>query len=900
MKRYTLSEKPVLRRASLLLGTLVASAAFLQAQPTDNPVLSMFPSSGAVVINDWTYGDYSWTDDLNWSTVYDVTTDLAGLGLTNVTKDDLPPNHPNATASDITGDASDDLANVQAAIDYLEVNGGGVLYFPAGVYVFSDTIDMKSGVVLRGATPANTTGTYGAGTKADARDADYDPPTDFYFPRLPGIVADADVPDYGQRLDGVNLGLDFSSMGAAAKTKLVKKIEIEQTFPYALTATNYGIVNIDINRAAIDFVQRNRADDTIDRYSVLFGSDHKNRMEGGNVVVFGCRINNVVDLEWNVPDPDMNAWQIWTNRNAAKIDVMVKENAIIANNRISDNHWQVLINGEPKSSYPIDSFGMPLGGPDYADGFNTDKYKDKNGNLISGGYSGLTNPSNKYVLFRYTNGQGILANRSSRTGYNESAGTEGNPAGEPSLQRKGVVVRQNWVFQSNRPGYSVAGYGVEVRDNVKRDRSGETNWLTPDGLSYQGNNSATYENRGIDLSGFKVFADGNDTQVFRRAITTGSYSTIDGEGLLIQPNDGSFVVDWTLTNNTVNSYIGIYKVARIRNLNISNNRVISPGYIQIQSKDFPTMGIIRNITIDNNDSDGGISIRAALIEEPSADNKITITNNIAPSITVGDYNTATRPTLNDDLYVISGNSVAVTFDDGKSGVPGGSGDFPDENVIDPAPVVEILSPAPGDVLTAGVPITVEVQVTVDEGAGANSLESVYLYDCSQLGTNQQIGNMNHRTKTESIAGRTQLTAASPATNGSGLYTATWTPSQDQIDFGLFVIDAKMTDVAVTAPDSSAKTWGDTTFGLIGMAGGVVTYVSPVLDIVVATGTDPQISFMTETGGTYQLEKSADMTPGSWADVVGQSVVGDGTEKTLSDPAGNPASGQKAFYRVTVN
>ncbi|MGC9450105.1 MAG: glycosyl hydrolase family 28-related protein [Oceanipulchritudo sp.] len=899
MKKHTLPGLTAIIRTSLLAGASLTAASALLAQPTDNPVLSMFPASGATVINDWTYGDYSWTDDLNWSTVYDVTTDLAGLGLTNVTKDDLPPNHPKATASDITGDASDDLANVQAAIDYLELNGGGVLYFPAGTYIFSDNIELKTGVVLRGATPANTTGSYGGGTKADARDADYDPPTDFYFPRLPGIIDDPDVPDYGQRLDGVTFGLDFFTMGQAAKTKLVKKIEIEQTFPYALTATNYGIVNIDINRAAIDFIQRNRADDTIDKYSVLFGSDHKNRMEGGNVVVFGCRINNVVELEWDVPDPDMNAWQIWTNRNAAKIDVMVKENAIIANNRISDNHWQVLINGEPKSSYPIDSFGMPLGGPDYADSFNTDKYLDRNGALISGGYSGLVEPNNKYVLFRQTNGQGILANRSSRTGYNQSADTEGNPAGEPSLQRKGVVVRQNWVFQSNRPGYSVAGYGVEVRDNVKRDRSGETNWLTPDGLRYQINNSATYENRGIDLSGFKVLADGNETQVFRRAITTSGYSTIDGEGLLIQPNDGSFVADWTLTNNTVNSYIGIYKIERIRNLNISGNTIISPGYIQIQTKDAPSLGIVRNLTIDGNTSDGGISIRSPLIEEPSDNNRITITNNTAPSIEVGDYNTATRPTLNDDLYVISGNSVGVTFDDSKSMVPGGAGDFPDENVIDPAPVVEILTPAPGDTLTAGVPITVEVQVTVDESVGANTLESVYLYDCSQLDTNQQIGGMNHRTDANSVAGRTQLTCASPATNGSGLYTASWTPSQDHIDFGLFVIDAKMTGVAVTKPDGTAGTFSDATFGLIGMEQGVVTWVSPVV-ITVAMGVNPELSFATENGKTYQLQKSTSMGAGSWSNVAGQSVPGDGTVKVLSDPAGNPGSGQKAFYRVVVN
>jgi len=44
--------------------------------------------------------------------------------------------------------------------------GGGVLYFPAGDYHFSDHLKLKSGVVIRGATPA----------VADARKNAYAPP----------------------------------------------------------------------------------------------------------------------------------------------------------------------------------------------------------------------------------------------------------------------------------------------------------------------------------------------------------------------------------------------------------------------------------------------------------------------------------------------------------------------------------------------------------------------------------------------------------------------------------------------------------------------------------------------------------------------------------------------------
>jgi hypothetical protein len=73
---------------------------------------------------------------------------------------------------------------------------------------------------------------------------------------------------------------------------------------------------------------------------------------------------------------------------------------------------------------------------------------------------------------------------------------------------------------------------------------------------------------------------------------------------------------------------------------------------------------------------------------------------------------------------------------------------------------------------------------------------------------------------------------------------------------------------------------------------------PVLEI--ALDPYPKISFPTTNGQTYQLQKSPDMTGGSWENVVGQSVLGDGTNKTLEDAAGGPPGETKAFYRVETN
>ena len=47
-------------------------------------------------------------------------------------------------------DESDDSAAFQKAIDVCYADGGGVIFVPAGKYIFRDRIHLKSGVILRG------------------------------------------------------------------------------------------------------------------------------------------------------------------------------------------------------------------------------------------------------------------------------------------------------------------------------------------------------------------------------------------------------------------------------------------------------------------------------------------------------------------------------------------------------------------------------------------------------------------------------------------------------------------------------------------------------------------------------------------------------------------------------
>jgi hypothetical protein len=301
-------------------------------------------------------------------------------------------------------------------------------------------------------------------------------------------------------------------------------------------------------------------------------------------------------------------------------------------------------------------------------------------------------------------------------------------------------------------------------------------------------------------------------------------------------------------------------------------------------------------------ADNSISDKLILTSGLLARDVRLVNNTVGSAIEIPDYsNSGETPVdrINTVAYrSICGNSLPVTY---TTWANQNTQEFPLDNVIDAPPEVEILSPQPGAVLTAGA-YTVEVKVTLDEADGSNTLDSVILYDCSQLAPNEKIINTTHRTNANSVAGSTPL-AASGVTEplGSGTYTATWNITQDHLDFGLFVIEALMNEQIVKDGERNDPAidmpFRDSTFALIGIEEGVA-FVLPTLDIVVAAGTDPEITFDTVPNGAYQLQKSTDLSSGSWEDVPCALTHGDGAPKTLSDP-GALGSGSKAFYRVIL-
>ena len=148
-----------------------------------------------------------------------------------------------------------------------------------------------------------------------------------------------------------------------------------------------------------------------------------------------------------------------------------------------------------------------------------------------------------------------------------------------------------------------------------------------------------------------------------------------------------------------------------------------------------------------------------------------------------------------------------------------------------------------------------------------------------------------------------------------------------VNDGALTIDVDPAVGNLSFKDSSAQSWGSGTITINGFKEGVIRFgtdatgltagqlaaidggayfLTPdgflttglvIPKLTVALDPFPKITFPTTADQTYQLQKSDDMTPGSWQDVDGQFVVGDGTEKVLSDPDGGPPGETRAFYRI---
>jgi hypothetical protein len=459
--------------------------------PNDNPV---------------TKYSLKWTDDIKWSNVVTVI-DCQG----NTLKEKF------------------DKAQIEIA-----AKGGGVVYFPPGVYKFTESLYLKEGVVIRGASPDGV---------ANARDEKYSPPTRFEFPKY--------VPTF----EG-----DGTPIDTAFKGIYVRNPE---------TTGRCGIVNIDINRGHIDFLE---------------GIDHKC---GCNRLVYGCVLRNAAVADNRIPDKKkgQHPWQRFTQRHHAAIAVRAAENILIANNRL------------PESD---DNFTMK-------------------------GY--ILNNRAFDVVFDYDNRPGLYIN-SYGLGGPGGKGPNGTPKTHPWAFRKGIVIRDNFIYCTGRCAISFSGDGTICANNVIRFKDNVFR-PTATGTSIT-RGSSTNDNRAVQMRGWRWTVEGNDYLVYRNWAADKAYKINDGEGLMHEDHVNSSVLDSKLINNKGNSYISIYKTGGINGLLVKGNDIRTSGgisaiYVVANRNSGPYE--CKNVTIiDNITAGSGIMIAG----EPAENNVIKDNRHIGP------------------------------------------------------------------------------------------------------------------------------------------------------------------------------------------------------------------------------------------------------------------------------
>jgi hypothetical protein len=320
-------------------------------------------------------------------------------------------------------------------------------------------------------------------------------------------------------------------------------------------ASNVGVVNIEINRGHIHF-----DDDGTERHAA-----------GRNRFVVGCVLRNAAVADPAVPNAKIGQkpWQRFTARHHAAIDLKASENILAANNR------------------------LPASGDD---NFTMNNYvlldRKREPAAIDG------------VVFDYDNRPGMYINHYAIGGEGGS-GNDGTPESHPHGFRKGIVIRDNYVFNTGRMAIGFCGDGVECRNNVIRFADNVWRPTTTGQAITTG--SSTNDNRAIEMRGWRWIVDGNDYIVHRNWAADRKYKINDGEGLMHEDHVNSTILDSVLTNNRGNSYLSLYKTGGIDGLLVEGNEItVNQGWaIYVNADRNSGRHPLRRVRIVNNTVAGG-------------------------------------------------------------------------------------------------------------------------------------------------------------------------------------------------------------------------------------------------------------------------------------------------------
>lgn len=311
-------------------------------------------------------------------------------------------------------------------------------------------------------------------------------------------------------------------------------------------ASNCGLVNLSVDHGHIEF------------------QEDKDHGAGRNRIVFGCVVRNAAIPDRAVPAKHQHAWQRWTQRHHAAIHVKSGENMLIANNRVPPSD----------ANFAMKGFKMFVDRKNVKDVIELD------------------------VTFDYDLRPGIYANPAS------AGGGWGKPRGTPETHpwgfRKGLVIRDNYIFCTASPGIMFTGDGTICSFNVIKFKPGVLRHTI--GGIYQGHFTGNI--RAIEMRGYRWTVEGNYYEVYRNHGKIGA----DGEGLMHEAHHNSPVKDSKLLYNRGNAYLCLWRLP-IDGLLIKGNIVRGTGFygdgICVLANDKQKKLPCSNVTVEDNILIGG-------------------------------------------------------------------------------------------------------------------------------------------------------------------------------------------------------------------------------------------------------------------------------------------------------
>ncbi|MCC5838939.1 MAG: hypothetical protein JJT96_02355 [Opitutales bacterium] len=832
-------------------------AGALAAQPTSNPVATQYANDYPV-----------WTDSINWENVIDMSAYTNGA------------NH---------------FERFENARDELHAQGGGVLYYPAGTYHF-DLPDvgfgpgigplgrglmLKSGVVIRGAD------TLPGQDQAVVR-ASEDPANPLFANDVTHNLAPQTVFTFPMQMRGVDpVSLNPNSAGELPSDWNLIGITPGIGETTVADVRNVGVVNVKLDGG------------------IIYWGYHTPRPATMNE---GRWFNNVFKTGWPLFAPPEATWGGHTPNGEHYMHAIHGSEGWHSD--VSAGSGRLAMNVKIQDGAPFNDMFYPDRRAPGSTNMSEDTFSHYRftGRLTAHGgdifiannvlakptknfvYREIQNAGMRNVLFDYANHIGIDVNKSNYGG-NQDNPTVFTPGS--GYYAENVIVRDNWVFNRGNKNFEISGMWAQaINNHAEKYYIGNVIYAgyitnpqvfgfdpsspdfdpmatlnlgghTFDGWNWRtGTNSSDYMNRGFDFGGRNLWVHRNSV------VNPGSIGN-DGEGFIGQEHNRVGVYSWAWSDN---------QSGRISK---------GPG------------------TIGEGDGKGWIGPynmqQFGILMLRNGTQNVSSVGTIA-----SDRSGSPDTTLN---YLLDAAIIGTTLNgrstDGIENLEPGHPNF--DRHLGPEEPVDII--IIDDVTEHSAPVNAPVDVN------AQLLEDGSVFVSWTDTADNEVGFRVERRVAE---GTWHVIAYRPRSN----LLATLTDVQDPLDMNRArtqslvetpIMIAELNPQAwrdYTAPTNSGETieyrviainamdddsTGISAIAAVGEGPGPITPEIPRAVHVSMIGGSVELSFASQAGVAYQLQRSHDLV--SWED-VGMPISGDGSDLVAQDDEPGAVDGI-VFYRLEI-